>query len=69
MVAKDKPTPDARTTEILFGQFPGLEAPSEIPSDRKMLYLDHYAKSHGGLLAGKNRQLDLRYDDLHISND
>jgi hypothetical protein len=91
MVAKDKPGAGAKTTEILFGQFPGREAvaevpadpkdwppgleeklkeaPAEIPSDRKLLYLDHYAKSHGGMLAGKNRQLDLRYDDLHISND
>jgi hypothetical protein len=69
MVAKDKLTAGAKTTEILFGQFPGLEAPAEIPSDRKLKYLDFYAKTHGGLLAGKNRQLDLRYDDLHTSND
>ncbi len=91
MVAKDSRNPGARTTEILFGQFPGRdalaelpadrekwppgleeklkEAAAEVPSERKLLYLDHYAKSHGGLLAGKNRQLDLRYDDLHISND
>jgi hypothetical protein len=69
MTAKDKRNPAAKTTEILFGQFPGLAAPAEIPSDRKLIYLDHYAKKNGGQLAGKNRQLDLRYDDLHISND
>lgn len=91
MIAKDPLAAGAKTTEILFGQFPGSEsavglppdrkdwppgleeklkkAAAEVPSVRKMLYLDHYAKSHGGLLAGKNRQLDLRYDDLHISND
>ena len=69
MIAKDKRNPGAKTTEILFGQFPGKDAPAEVPTDRKLRYLEFYAKTHGGQLAGKNRQLDLRYDDLHTSND
>jgi hypothetical protein len=66
LIAKDR---QGKTTTIYFGQFPGLDAPAEIPSDRKLKYLEYYAKTHSGNLAGSNRLLDLRYDNLLVSND
>jgi hypothetical protein len=62
-------TLDGAITDIRFGQFPGLEAPCEIPTERKLKYLDEYASAHKGSLAGRNRYIDLRYDSLVISND
>lgn len=54
-------------TEIRFGRFPDPAGDYEVTPDRKLSYLDAYAADHGGLLAGKNQYLDLRYDELHVS--
>ena len=40
-----------------------------VSPERKISYLDQYAEDHGGNLAGVNRYIDLRYDELHVSLD
>jgi hypothetical protein len=60
-------TPDDKSTEIRFGRFPIVEGGDpDIPPQRKIGYLDAYYAGHGRL-AGINRYLDLRYDQLHVS--
>ncbi|MCD6304471.1 MAG: hypothetical protein J7M21_05865 [Planctomycetes bacterium] len=57
-----------RPTEIRFGRFPAPDGADYVISpQRKLSYLDEYASRHGGLLAGLNSYLDLRFDQLHVS--
>ena len=67
LTAKDRAT--GRSTDIRFGQLQGINAPGEVPTDRKLKYIDTYVTKHNGVLAGLNRFLDLRFDDLLVSND
>ena len=57
----------ANPTDIRFGRFPAGEGDYVVPPERKLSYLDAYCEDHDGRLAGLNRYLDLRYDELHIS--
>jgi hypothetical protein len=58
---------DGQSTDIKFGRFPIIEGGDpDIPTQRKISYLDAYYADHGRL-AGLNRYLDLRYDQLHVS--
>jgi len=59
----------SRATEIRFGRFPHPEGDYVVSPERKMSYLDEYAASNNGHLAGINTYLDLRYDELHVSRD
>jgi hypothetical protein len=54
-------------TDIRFGRFPLPGGDHVVSPERKLSYLDAYATDHKGLLAGINRYLDLRYDELHVS--
>ncbi len=54
-------------TDIRFGRFPAGKGDYVVPPERKLAYLDAYYEDHDGRLAGLNRYLDLRYDQLHIS--
>lgn len=56
-----------RPTDIRFGRFPEPGSDVVVSPQRKMWYLDDYATTHGGRLAGLNTYLDLRYDNLHVS--
>jgi len=53
-------------TEIRFGRFPRPEGDYVVSPERAMSYLDEYVRTHG-CLAGLNKYLDLRYDELHVS--
>ncbi len=55
------------STDIRFGRFPLPGGDYVISPERKLSYLDEYAEDHGGQLAGLNRYIDLRYDELHVS--
>lgn len=66
MIARDR---QGKATTIYFGRFPGIDAPAEVETERKLKYLEFYAGQHNGTLAGFNRLLDLRYDTLMVSND
>jgi len=57
----------SRPTDIRFGRFPRFDGDYNVSPERKISYLDEYAADHGGRLAGINRYLDLRYDELHVS--
>jgi hypothetical protein len=58
---------DGKSTDIKFGRFPIVQGGDpDISPQRKLAYLDAYYADHGRL-AGLNRYLDLRYDQLHIS--
>lgn len=54
-------------TDIRFGRFPMPGGDYVVSPQRKMSYLDEYVEDHSGHLAGVNRYLDLRYDELHVS--
>jgi hypothetical protein len=54
-------------TDIRFGRFSVPGGDYIIPPERKIQYLEDYAKSHNGQLAGFNSYIDLRYDELRIS--
>ncbi len=55
-------------TDIRFGRFPAPGGGDYIISPRRKLsYLDEYAAENGGLVAGRNSYLDLRFDELHVS--
>jgi len=56
-----------RPTDIRFGRFPRSDGDYNVRPARKLSYLDEYAADHGGRLAGINRYLDLRHDELHVS--
>lgn len=56
----------SRPTDIRFGRFPRPDGDYVVSPQRKMSYLDQYVEDHGRL-AGVNRYLDLRYDELRIS--
>ncbi len=56
-----------RATDIRFGRFPEPGSDIVVSPQRKMWYLDDYAATHGGRLAGINTYLDLRFDNLHVS--
>ena len=59
-----------RRTDIRFGRFPVPEGGDyEVAPERKMSYLDTYAQEKGGLLAGMNEYIDLRFDELRVSID
>jgi len=57
----------SRRTEILFGRFPQPAGDYVVPTNRKLGYLDTYAAENGGRLAGLNRCLDLRLDQLYVT--
>ena len=57
----------SRPTNIRFGRFPLPGGDYVVSPERKLAYLDDYVTDHGGHLAGINRYIDLRYDELHIS--
>ncbi len=59
--------PNGCVTDIRFGRFPRDEKDFVVSPRRKLSYLDQYASRHGGLVAGVNTYLDLRYDQLHVS--
>lgn len=54
-------------TDIRFGRFPRSNGYYVVPPQRKLAYLDEYVEDHGGQLAGLNRYIDLRYDELRVS--
>jgi len=54
-------------TDIRFGRFPRPDGDYVVSPQRKLSYLDQYAQDHEGFLAGRNRYIDLRYDQLHVS--
>lgn len=54
-------------TDIRFGRFEDTAGDTEIPTSQKLGYVDLYAAQNGGLIAGKNKYMDLRYDALLIS--
>jgi len=54
-------------TDIRFGRFPRPDGDYVVSPERKLSYLDQYAQDHGGSLAGADRHIDLRYDQLHVS--
>lgn len=54
-------------TDIHFGRFPIDDEDYVVSPARKLSYLDEYFEDHNGRLAGLNRYLDLRYDELHVS--
>jgi len=56
-----------RPTDIRFGRFPEPGSDVVVSPQRKVWYLNDYAATHGGRLAGINTYLDLRYDNLHVS--
>lgn len=56
-----------RETDIRFGRLPRPGGDSVVSPARKVWYLDCYAATHDGNIAGINRYLDLRYDNLHVS--
>ncbi len=60
-------TSDGEKTDIRFGRFPMPEGDYIVTPERRMQYLDEYVNHHGGL-AGHNEWIDLRYDQLHVSN-
>ncbi len=51
-------------TRILWGRFPHPDGDWVIRPERKMQYLDRYVDRHDGKLAGFDRALDLRHDNL-----
>jgi len=53
-------------TDIRFGRFRLDGSDFEVSAERKISYLDEYVADHGGRLAGLDRYLDLRYDELHV---
>ena len=57
----------SRRTEILFGRFPQPGGDYVVPTQRKLSYLDTYVAENGGRLAGLNRCLDLRLDQLYVT--
>jgi hypothetical protein len=59
----DQSTP----TDIRFGRFPRSNGYYVVSPQRKLSYLDEYVEDHGGQLAGLNRYIDLRYDELRVS--
>jgi len=56
-----------KPTDIRFGRFPEGKGDYVVCPERKLSYLDAYYEDHNGRLAGLNRYLDLRYDQLHVS--
>jgi len=56
-----------RPTDIRFGRFPEPGSDVVVSPQRKIWYLNDYAATHSGRLAGINTYLDLRYDNLHVS--
>ena len=54
-------------TDIRFGHFPRPDGDFRVSPERKISYLDQYVRDHDGRLAGINRTLDLRHDELHVS--
>ncbi|MDY6913831.1 MAG: hypothetical protein SVT52_05185 [Planctomycetota bacterium] len=56
----------SRATDIRFGRFPVTDGDYVVTPQRKMSYLDGYVADHDGRLAGLDRYLDLRYDELHF---
>ena len=58
-----------RRTDLRFGRFRAPEGDYNVRQGDKMSYLDEYVADHNGQLAGVNRYLDLRYDELHVSID
>lgn len=60
-------TPEGEKTDIRFGRFPSPEGDYIVTAERRMKYLDEYFDHHGAL-AGHNDWIDLRYDQLHVSN-
>ncbi len=60
-------TSEGEKTDIRFGRFPAPEGDYIVTPERRMKYLDEYVDHHGGL-AGHNDWIDLRYDQLHVSN-
>jgi len=54
-------------TDIRFGRFPLPGGDYVVSPARKLAYLDEYVQDHDGRLAGLNRYIDLRYDELHVS--
>lgn len=61
-------SPDGGLTDIRFGRFPASDGLDYcLTPQRKIEYLDAYARANGGRLTGANAFLDLRYDELHVS--
>jgi hypothetical protein len=57
----------SQATDIRFGRFPFPGGDYVVSPQRKLSYVDEYVACNDGQLAGVNRYLDLRYDELHVS--
>ncbi|NBC18376.1 MAG: hypothetical protein GVY18_13785 [Bacteroidetes bacterium] len=57
----------SRRTRILFGRFPHPEGDWVITPQRKLTYLDRYAERNNGRIAGVDETVDLRHDNLIVS--
>lgn len=55
---------DGLETIIRFGRFPNPDGDWEIPTERKMQYLDTFVSDNDGKLAGTAKYVELRYDQL-----
>ena len=53
-------------TRIPFGRFPTGDGDYVVSPEQKMAYLDEYATRNGGIMAGIDSVLDLRYDQLRV---
>ena len=58
-----------RATDIRFGRFPRPGVDYVVSPERKLSYLDEYARLNGGRLGGLQRYVDLRYDQGYASLD
>lgn len=56
------------TTDIRFGRFPRPGGDHIIPTEQKLSHLNAYVARRKGRLAGLNDYIDLRFDELHVSN-
>jgi hypothetical protein len=58
--------PRGPATEIIFGRFPHPQGDYNVPTRRKLAYLDRLAADHGGSLTALAESVDLRTDDLTL---